>query len=179
MNSSIKNEVEENALCPVELFSPDSVIGIDPGRNTGIAVLNVKPSIIVSAATMDWWDAYSLIQLHNKCKCLVVIEDSTSLSRIWSGNTTKARALGSIGRSIGQNNSDSRRMREGLQRLGYYVLPVKPNKTKLTAKTVRAITGYKERTNEHNRDAIMMCWNHRLAQVVMAHVERIYAGQSR
>lgn len=40
------------------------------------------------------------------------------------------------------------------------MVPPKNNKTKLDATKFKQITGWKERTNEHGRDAAMLCFGY-------------------
>jgi len=136
-----------------------TIIGVDPGVHTGIAVYDCQSKSFTKVKSLSWWDAYWFIVEYNRDSCLIAIENSSTQKRIWQrGGGKTARVMGAIGRSIGQNNADAKRLQSGLERKCFRVVSVKPKHTKMSAVQVKALTGCKLRTNEHNRDAIMIVW---------------------
>ena len=135
-----------------------TVIGIDPGMNTGLAVwdttsrqfLDIRCSGIV--AEMDYLEELR----RERGIGLVVFEDArqrTWIPRERDIRQVKGRAMGagSVKRdcSIWEEWCEARSIQ-------YIASRPKTGMTKLTDAYFRGITGYDRRTNEHGRDAAML-----------------------
>lgn len=130
------------------------IIGIDPGVKTGIAVWNreeksmksiTSSSIIIAMDFVkNWCSAYAAI---------VRIEDARK--RKWFGKTSREVLQGA-----GSIKRDCQIWEEFLEanNIPYELVAPKNNKTKLDAKLFANYTGFKERTNEHARDAAMLVY---------------------
>ena len=156
-------------------YRPYAVIAIDPGVTTGFAHVDLASSEVMYVQTLNFWEAYEQILEEDRGHVFVVIESSKPVKHIWQKpGGANGRVMGAVGRSIGENNAHAELLAEGLRRKGYYVKTVNPSRTKLDADTVKRITGYEGRTNEHNRDAIMIAWAHRQRQLVQEYAKDIY-----
>lgn len=139
------------------------VIGIDPGVKTGIAWMRVRPMEIEQVETTTFWGAYEQLKEiadsdPNATKqIIVVIENGGSISPVFHNAKTKA-AQNKTAKRVGGNNRESDLLAEGIRRMGFRVFRATPRQTKKSAEYMRRVTGYEGRTNEHNRDAIMMIW---------------------
>jgi len=132
----------------------DYIIGIDPGVNTGIAVWDNKLRKLsyVSTNIAVYAEIHIMHFINNDCKTLVRYEDARL--RTWFGKekgTAQLQGAGSIKR-------DCQRWQEFLT---HYEIPfeeVAPrnNRTKMTAKEFKMLTGWEGQTNEHGRDAAML-----------------------
>lgn len=165
-------------LIEPEKYRPEFVVAIDPGKTTGVAIYSFTTKKIVTVHTVDFWIAYEQTMEIPPSMQFIIVESSKTKKKIWQGDAgTKRNAMGEIGRRIGENNAQSELLAEGFRRKGYYVMTVAPKRTKLKQEAVQLATGFEGRTNEHNRDAIMIAWAHRHPQVVKAHAETIYKQQ--
>ena len=135
-----------------------TVIGIDPGMHTGLAVwdttsrqfLDIRCSGIVSA--MDYLEELR----RERGIGLVVFEDArqrTWIPRERDIAEMKGRAMGA-----GSVKRDCSIWQEWCERRHLRWIAVKPQigMTKLTDEYFRRITGYERRTNNHGRDAAML-----------------------
>lgn len=171
-------------------LTPRAIIGIDPGDNTGLAKLvrNDEAKARVefrTVATYDFWSAYDYItKNYDPAFLLLVIEqgglnmpifrrvdDRMREAHIAKGLKVGAKEESSFRRAqdraaqnVGQANEQALLLIKGLQRLGYYVITVRPvgNKYKAwTADVVKEVTGYEGSTNPHTRVATCLAWEYR------------------
>lgn len=135
-------------------------LGIDPGRSTGFAIFDRQTNEIVHAGTVNFWQLFrEILVCFPPNVADVVVEDARL-------NNPTFREHGDIGagkrekisRNVGSVQAESRLIIEGLQLLGYDVLPIRPAGEKWDAQTVARITGYTHRTSGHARDAIRFCY---------------------
>jgi len=162
------------------LFEQVFFIGIDPGVNTGYATFKYniqtdqlhllfcesKDIIDVIDDLIDWG------QMRMKSGTVYLIEDArerkwfgTAESKIYQKiksrqpinaselSTYKGMLLGA-----GSVRRDCAILESLMQKMeyNYQMIAPKNNKTKTTAAQFKAITGWKERPNEHGRDAAML-----------------------
>ena len=128
------------------------LIGIDPGVNTGFAIVCNKkltdvlcmPACQAEAKVLDWskWHPNYV---------MVYFEDARM--RGWFGSKGREALQGA-----GSIKRDCQRWEEYLKHynIPYVAVAPKNNKTKLTAEQFKRITGWEGRTNEHGRDAAML-----------------------
>lgn len=135
------------------------VVGIDPGRNTGIAIWDTTTRQLVSMTTVSIHTAMGsisgLVSQHGKENILVRVEDARK--RIWFGNAGREKLQGA-----GSVKRDSSIWEAFLKDLGvaYELVPPARIKTKVTADYFRTITGWAGRTNQHSRDAGMLVFGY-------------------
>lgn len=140
--------------------TPDSrpIIGIDPGQETGLAVL--LDGAIAELLTARPAGALELIcTLRPR---LVVYEDSRP-DTVYPRPGQSRRAMLHIARSVGQIDLQSRDIEELCAREGIECIGVTPLRkgAKLNAKQFAVLTGWTGRSNQHTRDAAKVAWPYR------------------
>ena len=131
-------------------------IGIDPGKDTGFAVYDRQAKIICQTKLTDFWGAVDLMQAYPVEAVHKVIVELPRSKTVWHD----AKSKGAIQRTsvnVGSGLREAELLVDYLKRQGYSVVTQHPYGKK-DAKQVKRITGYRGRTNEHTRDAIMLCY---------------------
>ena len=127
-----------------------TVVGIDPGVNTGFAVL--QNGALVKVSTMKIHEALRQMEVWfaGNNDFIAYVEDA----RQRGGKQAAARLAGSIRRDckIWEDFLVEHKIPH------VFVKPTPHGMTKLDAKTFERLTGWRERTNEHGRDAAMLIW---------------------
>ncbi|HXR84308.1 MAG TPA: hypothetical protein VN722_08370 [Hanamia sp.] len=129
------------------------IIGVDTGVNTGIAVWDRKLKkfeIIQTVAIHKAMEFVSVFSAKEE-KCFIRVEDARK--RTWFGKSGREQLQGA-----GSVKRDAKVWEDFLTDLGvaFEMVAPKDNKTKLDAKKFCMITGWRETTNEHGRDAAML-----------------------
>jgi hypothetical protein len=137
------------------------LIGIDPGVKTGIAVIG---DCLNQTSSMPIHKAMERVRRLSRYKPFVYVEDARK--RKWFGNNTRAKAqgAGSVKRDCKIWHDYLEDMKDQGMIAGYELVHPKNNATKLKADRFKKLTGYKERTNEHARDAYMLIYGKRSEQ---------------
>lgn len=137
------------------------LIGIDPGVNTGFAIIGTCVNECKSAPIHE---VMSWVMNATRYKPFIYVEDARK--RKWFGNNSRAKAqgAGSVKRDckIWQDFLDDLLKRDLIK--GYDLVHPKNNSTKLKADKFKMLTGFKGRTNEHGRDAYMLIYGKRSEQ---------------
>ncbi len=162
-NGAQPRETQPAALKSKKRF----VVGIDPGVKTGIAIWDRDHKEFRQISTWDFWDtvfALTRSTIYTPDSCLIVIEVAhyaPTYSHLKAEGQNK-NTLSKIARNVGQVTREAQLLAEGLLRFGYEVQEVRPQgKAKKAADDVRQfqrLTGWMERTNQHERDAARLCW---------------------
>ena len=137
-------------------------IGIDTGTETGLAIWDSKLRMLLSlekVTILEAMDTARQIIRNNPGNVRVRIEDARLrrhghfIPRMGNYNAEIGRAIGA-----GMVMRDCHIWEEFLkgERVPFDLVDPKDNKTKLTAEAFRNQTGWKKRTNEHERDAAML-----------------------
>lgn len=127
-------------------------IGIDTGTHTGFAVWDSGLKTFLEVKTLMLHQALEKVRLYNDMnKVSVYVEDARK--RKWFGDTgrEKLKGAGSVCR-------DAKIWEEFCldHKIEFVMVAPKNNRTKLSAKQFVWLTGWKERTSEHARDAGML-----------------------
>lgn len=93
----------------------------------------------------------------HEAKIIVEVAHHAPTFRHLKAEGQNAHTLSKIARNVGQVTREAQLLVEGLKRLGYTVVEVKPQGKKNQAEFKR-ITGWQKRTNAHERDAGMMAF---------------------
>lgn len=139
-------------------------IGIDTGTNTGVAVWDSRRRSFSLVKTMKIHEAMELVKetversKQGNCdKVEIRVEDPRQ--RTWFGTDRMSREEERKKlQGVGSVKRDATIWDDFLRDLAvsYEMVAPKRNKTKLTSKQFRQITGWETSTNEHNRDAAML-----------------------
>lgn len=129
------------------------IIGIDTGVNTGFAVWDRQERKFKEVCSTHIHRAMLSVNYRKEDGILVRVEDARQ--RKWFGNSGKEQLQGA-----GSVKRDAKIWEDFLKDLNvdFEMVAPKNNKTKLDAKKFKMITGWNEPTNEHSRDAAMLCF---------------------
>ena len=135
-----------------------TVIGIDPGSNTGIAIF--QDGVLYTLLTIEPWELPAELATWGADR--VVFEDSRLTSPVWSRKTTPEARL-KIARNVGQVDAWCNLITAICGELGIPAHGISPkNKgAKLDAEQFAVRTGWVGRCNQHERDAAMVAWPYR------------------
>lgn len=128
------------------------VIGIDPGKATGVAIaLDGKINHLV---TTDFWGCVEQLQRH--VDAAVVIE-LPGTKHVWHDGATSKKAIQRTGVNVGSCIREAELLVKWLHLNGRDYMIQKPL-GKLTSIQFNALTGWVGRTNQHERDAGVLCY---------------------
>ena len=129
------------------------VIGIDPGKKTAIAVYDKTQKRIIDVFMSDFWGAYEYIK-DNQHDILIenVVVEVPRTKRNWhkKGCDITSANVGGIFR-------EATLLADGIEKLGIKVVRQHPM-GKVDADYIKRVTGWQDRTSDHARDAIMLCY---------------------
>jgi hypothetical protein len=135
------------------------ILSIDPGANTGCAYFS--NGNLQSLFTLT---PYRIIKfLQQKNYELVILEDSTLISHIYTAPSVKGAAKLKIARNIGEVDGYCKIIVEACHEADIPCLQISPKGkgAKLNAAQFKAATGWEGVTNQHERDAAMVGWPYR------------------
>lgn len=137
-------------------MKPRITIGIDPGKKTGIAVM--ENDILRLLISLDFWGAYAFVCNYPVSSIrAIVIEDTRDLP-VFHKQAKTFGAIAATGRNVGSVCREAQLLAEGFERAGYNVIKKSrnPKTPKLSSRQFRQLTGWMNRTNSHMRDAAML-----------------------
>lgn len=135
--------------------APKCVLGIDPGKATGLATF-VGGSLVA----LDTCTPGELVgAIEWAAPSLIVFEDSRLQQPTWSRGVSRA-ALLKVARNVGQVDGWCALIVEVCEKRGIPARGISPRAkgAKVDAERFKAITGWGERCNQHERDAAMVAW---------------------
>lgn len=134
------------------------IVGIDPGANTGFAV--ILNGVLTNLLTISPWEIEG--ELSGVTVDRVVFEDSRLQSHTWTMAPTRAAAA-KMARNVGQVDAWCALIVGICGRLGIPAHGISPRGKgkKLNAEQFKAVTGWTGASNEHTRDAAMCAWPYR------------------
>ena len=136
------------------------LVGLDPGKNTGIAVWDTVTQSFVKVDTMAIHEALltvrELWEFYNDRVIRVYFEDARKrqfLPRERNASEYRGKLMGA-----GSVKRDSVIWQDALTDWGipFEMVPPRAGATKWTAETFRNVTGYTGRTSNHARDAAIL-----------------------
>lgn len=134
------------------------IIGIDPGVNTGFALWDRRERVYIQLSCVKIHEAMHTIQSLEPeylSQTLVRVEDARK--RKWFGRSGREKLQGA-----GSVKRDAVIWEDFLTslKIPFEMVAPKNNATKLTADRFAIISKWKGRTNEHMRDAGMLCYGY-------------------
>lgn len=137
-------------------------VGIDTGTHTGFAVWNNRTRQFESIEEYKLYKALETCQELRKraeaegTRVCIRVEDARL--RTWFGKPMPREEERKKLQGVGMVKRDCNIWEEFLTdyKFEFQMVAPKNNATKLSADQFKAITGWKERTNEHKRDAAML-----------------------
>ncbi len=141
-------------------MSQKIIIGIDPGANTGFAVIH--NGVLTNLLTISPWEIE--IELSGVPIDRVIFEDSRLQSHTWTRATTRAAAA-KMARNVGQVDAWCSLIVGICGRLGIPAHGISPKAKgkKLNAEQFKSATGWTGKSNQHERDGAMVAWPYRSA----------------
>lgn len=131
-------------------------IGIDTGVNTGIAIWDSEKKAFRLIATTKIHRAMAVVKEY-AVKQNIVVRCEDARKRTWFGTHTakedraRLQGAGSVKRDCGIWEDYLNDLN-----VSFEMVAPKNNATKMSAESFKRLTGWKERTNEHGRDAAML-----------------------
>jgi hypothetical protein len=129
--------------------------GIDPGTKTGVAKYDSLLGRITDVFTVDFWGCIEYFEYDS-----TLIDQAISKIRIEVPRTKvnwHKKGCDITAANVGGAVREANLLADGLERLGYEVIRIHPQ-GKVDAAYVKRVTGWSKPTNEHTRDAIMLCY---------------------
>ena len=135
------------------------ILGIDPGAKTGMAAY--QDGKLKSLHTTDLLGALSFIKIERPV--LVVIEDSTLISHIFTAPGIRHAAAMKVARNIGEVDMACKVIRQVCGDCGIAYNSVSPNDKgeKMKREAFSKLTGWEGDSNQHERDAAIVAWRYR------------------
>lgn len=130
------------------------VIGIDPGRNTAVAIC--VDGKITDLITTDFWGAVDHLEIHPDA---TVILELPTTKHVWHNGSTSKKAIQRTGVNVGSCIREAELLRDYLHRNNRQYKTVHPQ-GKIDKALFKRITGWGKSTNSHTRDAGMLCFNY-------------------
>lgn len=132
-----------------------TIIGIDTGKHTGVAIWDTDKRSFDLIETMPIHEALLNVWCFRGRGVEVYFEDARQ--RKWYGTRTAKEDRNKL-QGAGSVKRDSTIWEDALNDWGipFHAVAPKHNTTKMTAEFFRALTGWKGRTSEHSRDAAML-----------------------
>ena len=139
-----------------------TLIDIDPGKNTGIAIYRDGALCELHTLSPDMIESL-LVRVRPD---LVVFEDSRQQSPVFSRGVS-ARATLKIAHNIGEIDMLCRQIEEMCRRHGLESVGVSPLRkgAKVDAERFAVVTGWIRRSNQHERDAAMVAHPYHRAEI--------------
>ena len=133
------------------------VIGIDPGKNTGFAVYDIERGELRELTTVDFWTVYhKVLNTYSSTTAAIYIEVPKT-KHVFQKKATGDSQMQRQAVNIGSVIREAELLAEGLERVGYTVTRKHPQ-GKVSAERFESYTGWTGRSNEHTRDAAMLCY---------------------
>ena len=126
------------------------VVGIDPGINTGFAI--VENGKIMRLETLSFWAAIDAI---NSLENALFIVELPKTRHVWHRGASNKSAVLKTGMNVGSCIREAELIIDYLEKTGRNYQQVAPQ-GKISAAYFNKITGWEGRSNQHTRDAAML-----------------------
>jgi hypothetical protein len=144
-------------------------IGIDGGRTTGVAVFDRQTRTLSNLTTTDYFGCRAMLATFRPDECDVIVEDPSQVHPVFQRPlkepVTERQAhliQMKIAQAVGAVKQQTALLIEELRRMGFNVIAARPmsraKKAKNDARQFALRTGWVGSTNQHVRDAGMLCY---------------------
>lgn len=137
------------------------IVGVDPGRKTGIAVYDETARKLVACKTLDWWDAidYLMDAGNDYLRIQFIVEDPSQNKPTFTRGLPDAMR-DRVSQNVGANKEMARLMIERLRLAGHKTSAVRPSRSKWNDEAFRSHFTYSGRVSQHARDAARLIHEH-------------------
>lgn len=140
--------------------SYECYIGIDTGKNTGVAVW-IPEYQILELDTTAIHRAFDIVKSRlSYGRILVRVEDARKRSDASTKSRAKAQGAGSVKRDAKIWEDFLTDLHKEFPHLDFEMVSPKQNRTKVSEEQFVKITGYIKRCSEHARDAAMLVYGY-------------------
>jgi hypothetical protein len=144
-------------MTALKAMSKDFILGIDAGKQTGLAVWRRSARSLVALETLDFWTAYDFIrENYPPDSAEVVIEVPNAKRHLYARLDGEGAGRGRerMAANVGSNRREAELLAERLEYHFYKVTRVPPVAAKKwTHQEFVKFTKWPGRSNEHQRDA--------------------------
>ena len=144
------------------------ILGIDPGKRTGLAFYDVEAGTLTRCEALDFWEAVEAVTEAADTIAGAVVEDARRIGLYARRDDLRGRRRDAAARSVGEIDAQVRLWLELLERLAIPTATEQPTRQKWDAATFASLTGWEGRTNEHARDAARLVFGRSPAQIALA-----------
>lgn len=141
------------------LAKPEFVIGIDPGRQTGVGVLRYSDDKVIGWYTKNFFSVQGFLRTcYHPSQIKIIVEVNPKfMYRRNAGEKDQTRDRHMT--DIGGVRREAELLAETLRRLGYTVYEVPPvREKKWDEKRFRLFTRSNKTANQHERDAVRLAF---------------------
>lgn len=133
-------------------------VGIDPGKNTGIAIWDTEKAAFRYVATLPVHKALLMVYEYQVLRDRLRVYFEDARQRRWLPKDTSSSEYRGHLMGAGSVKRDSVIWQDALTDwdIPFEMVPPRPGATKWDAATFARITGYKGRTSNHARDAALL-----------------------
>ena len=138
------------------MISENILIGIDPDtEKSGVAIKHD----VLELYNFNFFQLYDFLYNFKDKNIKVYIEcgflNGGNRHKVFGGSLS---LNSKIGERIGANHEIAKKICEMCEYLKIEFIQVRPTKAKCNSDYFKKITGYKKRTNQEQRDALMLIW---------------------
>lgn len=145
------------------------IIAVDPDADkSGVAVLDTEKRDFVFVGSLSFVDTINKIHDYQDDTSMVIVEAGWLVSHNWHiSHSMNKEVCAKIGQQTGRNHETGRKLIECINGILNYspVYEHRPLKKcwkgregKITAKELQLFTKYDKRTNQDQRDAMLLSW---------------------
>lgn len=131
------------------------IIGIDPGKQTGMAIYDKALKKLTDVWTTNFWECYEYLEsAQGDTSIIKIVIEVPRTKTNWHKKGCDITSA-----NVGGIYMQAHLLAEGIKRLGFTVVTQHPQ-GKVDSNYIKQLTGWTKRTNPHQRDAIMLCWGY-------------------
>jgi hypothetical protein len=147
---------------PVNYKLYQFIIGIDCGVSTGIGIWSRREKKLKGVATGMIHEAMNVVMSYRDLYQHIFVRVEDARQRTWIPNEKNIKERVGRAKGAGSVSRDAKIWEDFLtdNKIPFEMVAPKNNKTKMDADTFKKYTQWEEVTNEHGRDAAMLCFGY-------------------